>query len=133
MKLKNFIWYTGLWLYPVTTWLCYFVCLELDKYFVIPGLVRLLIAYALPLLPPIIVTITNRERQQRDQTDFSFAATYGLGDKDEKQSKAYHDAVYPEGWNQWHCGWYAWFWKIGSAPGLAVFHAASGSNRTKRY
>ncbi len=96
MKLKNFIWYTGLWLYPVTAWLCYFVGLELEKYFVIPVLVRLLITYALPLLPPIIVTITNRERQQRGQTDFSFAATYGLGDKDEKQSKAYHDAVYPE-------------------------------------
>ncbi|MBQ3022122.1 MAG: type IV secretory system conjugative DNA transfer family protein [Clostridia bacterium] len=57
---------------------------------------KIAFAYILPLIVPIIITVTNVERQQRGQTDFSFAATYGLAAKDERHSKAYLDAAYPD-------------------------------------
>lgn len=53
-------------------------------------------ANLLPLLFPAIITWTNIERKQRGQTDFSFAATYGLAAKDERHTKAYLDAAYPD-------------------------------------
>lgn len=96
MKIKNFIWYMGLWLYPITACLCAFICMELERYITISSLVRLLFIFVLPLFPPLAITLINWERQQRGQTDFSFSATYGLSEKDEKQSKAYYKAAYPE-------------------------------------
>lgn len=94
MKLKNFLWYTGIWTYPLLVALFYFILQALE--WSLPAVWYYLIVFGVPLLYPIIITWTNVERQQRGQTDFSFAATYGLAAKDEKHSKAYMEAAYPD-------------------------------------
>lgn len=96
MKLKNFLWYTGIWLYPPLSMLSYYIMDGITKSFTIDPVVKILIVYVLPLVFPVIITVTNIERQRRGQTDFSFAATYGLAAKDERHSKAYLDAAYPD-------------------------------------
>ena len=94
MNLKNFLWYTGIWTYPPLVALVNLIVQALELS--IPVVWQYLIVWGLPLLYPIIITWTNVERQQRGQTDFSFAATYGLAVKDEKHSKAYLEAAYPD-------------------------------------
>ena len=94
MNLKNFLWYTGIWTYPPLVALVKLIVKALELS--IPTVWQCVIVWGLPLLYPIIITWTNVERQQRGQTDFSFAATYGLAAKDEKHSKAYLEAAYPD-------------------------------------
>ena len=96
MNLKNFLWFTGIWTYPPLAALFYFIIQSLAEDFPISPIVGLLIAFGVPLLFPAIITWTNIERKQRGQTDFSFGATYGLSTKDEKHSKAYMEAAYPD-------------------------------------
>lgn len=96
MNLKNFLWFTGIWTYPPLAALFYFIIQSLAEDFHISPIIGLLIAFIIPLLFPAIITWTNIERKQRGQTDFSFGATYGLSDKDERHSKAYLDAAYPD-------------------------------------
>lgn len=96
MNLKNFLWFTGIWTYPPLAALFYFIIQSLAEDFHISPIAGLLIAFVIPLLFPAIITWTNIERKQRGQTDFSFAATYGLATKDERHSKAYLDAAYPD-------------------------------------
>ena len=94
MNWKNFLWYTGIWTYPPLVALVTLIVQALELS--IPTVWQYVIVWGLPLLYPIIITWTNIERQQRGQTDFSFAATYGLADKNTKHSKAYLDAAYPD-------------------------------------
>ena len=94
MNWKNFLWYTGIWTYPPLVALVTLIVQALELS--IPTVWQYVIVWGLPLLYPIIITWTNIERQQRGQTDFSFAATYGLAAKDEKHSKAYLEAAYPD-------------------------------------
>ena len=94
MNLKNFLWYTGIWTYPPLVALVSLIVQALEL--PIPATWQYVIVWGLPLFYPIIITWTNFERQQRGQTDFSFAATYGLAAKDEKHSKAYLEAAYPD-------------------------------------
>ena len=96
MNLKNFLWFTGIWTYPPLAALFYFIIQSLAEDFPISPIVGSLIAFVVPLLFPAIITWTNIERKQRGQTDFSFSATYGLSAKDEKHSKAYMEAAYPD-------------------------------------
>ena len=96
MNLKNFLWFTGIWTYPPLAALFYFIIQSLAEDFHISPIAGLLIAFVIPLLFPAIITWTNIERKQRGQTDFSFGATYGLAAKDERHSKAYLDAAYPD-------------------------------------
>lgn len=96
MKFKNFIWYTGIWTYPPLAALFHLLVTTLTEDFSISPVVGMVITFGVPLLFPILITFTNIERQQRGQTDFSFAATYGLAAKDERHSKAYLDAAYPD-------------------------------------
>ena len=96
MNLKNFLWFTGIWTYPPLAALFYFIIQSLAEDFHISPIIGLLIAFVIPLLFPAIITWTNIERKQRGQTDFSFDATYGLSTKDEKHSKAYMEAAYPD-------------------------------------
>ena len=92
----KWIWFTGIWTYPTLVLFLRFAVNELPQGVDIPSLTQLLIVWGIPLIYPIIITWTNIERQQRGQTDFSFAATYGLAIKDERHSKAYLDAAYPD-------------------------------------
>ena len=96
MKFKNFIWYTGIWTYPPLAALFHLLVTTLAEDFSISSVFGIVITFGVPLLFPILITFTNIERQQRGQTDFSFAATYGLAAKDERHSKAYLDAAYPD-------------------------------------
>lgn len=96
MNLKNFLWFTGIWTYPPLAALFYFIIQSLAEDFHISPIAGVLIAFVVPLLFPVIITWTNIERKQRGQTDFSFAATYSLAAKDERHSKAYLDAAYPD-------------------------------------
>ena len=96
MKPKNFIWYTGIWTYPPLVALCHLLVTTLAENISLSPIAEKLIVFGVPLLFPILITFTNIERQQRGQTDFSFAATYGLAAKDERHSKAYLDAAYPD-------------------------------------
>jgi len=96
MNISNFIPYTGIFLYPIMMLLFKLVVVGVAKDFTISPTVQFICIYIAPLVFPAIVTTTNMERQKRGQTDFSFAAVYGLGKKDPKQSKEYFDAAYPE-------------------------------------
>ena len=96
MKFKNFIWYTGIWTYPPLAALFHLLVTTLAEDVSISPVAGMVIIFGVPLLFPILITFTNIERQQRGQTDFSFAATYGLAAKDERHSKAYLDAAYPD-------------------------------------
>ena len=96
MKIKNFIWFTGLWFYPPLALIFHYIIYESEINIPLHPILKIAFAYVLPLIVPIIITVTNVERQQRGQTDFSFAATYGLAAKDERHSKAYLDAAYPD-------------------------------------
>ena len=95
MKINNFIWFTGLWFYPPLALIFHYIIYESEINIPLHPILKIAFAYILPLIVPIIITVTNIERQQRGQTDFSFAATYGLAAKDERHSKAYLDAAYP--------------------------------------
>lgn len=96
MTPKNFLWFTGIWTYPLLVWFCAFVVDALEESISISEPIRFLIVYLLPLVFPSIITWTNMERRQRGQTDFSFGATYGLASKDERHTKEYLSAAYPE-------------------------------------
>ena len=93
MKIKNFIWFTGLWFYPPLALIFHYIIYESEINIPLHPILKIAFAYVLPLIVPIIITVTNVERQQRGQTVFSFAATYGLAAKDERHSKAYLDAA----------------------------------------
>ena len=92
----KWLWFTGIWTYPLLSGLLYFTMNQLAPDFTIPRAIHILIVYVFPAVIPTLITWTNLERKQQGQTDFSFAATYGLADKDERHSKAYLDAAYPE-------------------------------------
>lgn len=89
----KWLWFTGIWTYPLLAGL---LRMAMDQFNTVPREIYVVVVYVLPVIFPIIITWTNIERKQRGQTDFSFAATYGLADKDERKSKAYLDAAYPE-------------------------------------
>lgn len=95
MKPKHFLWFTGIWTYPLLVLLFQAIYNGVSEDFVISELLGLLFVWVLPVLFPVIITVTNIERKQRGQTDFSFGATYGLAEKSEKQSKAYMEAAFP--------------------------------------
>ena len=92
----KFLWFTGIWLYPIVAYLTHMVIHGLSPHFSMGRNLQIAIIHGLPILISLIVTWTNLERKQRGQTDFSFAATYGLAGKEERHSKAYLDAAYPE-------------------------------------
>ena len=92
----KWLWFTGIWTYPLLAGLFHYLVDSISEDFSIPNAIRLIIVYLIPLVYPIIITWTNIQRKQRGQTDFSFASTYGLGKKDERLSKAYRDAAYPD-------------------------------------
>ena len=92
----KWLWFTGVWLYPIISGLLTFLLRGIAEDFDIPRYIQNIIIYAIPLLFPIIVTWTNIERKQRGQTNFSFAATYGLAEKSQRHSKAYWEAAYPK-------------------------------------
>ena len=95
-KIRDFISFTGIFLYPIVSCLAWFILENFQKDFAIPVWLRFIVIYIFPALFPIIVLITNIEKKGRGQTDFSFSAVYGLGDKDAKFSKEYLASAYPE-------------------------------------
>ena len=105
MNLKNFLWFTGIWTYPPLAALFYFIIQSLAEDFHISPIAGLLIAFVIPLLFPAIITWTNIERKQRGQTDFSFAATYGLAAKDERHSKAINKPAIGDIWKSSASDW----------------------------
>lgn len=92
----NWLWFTGIWLYPPVAYLMHLVVHGLSPHLSMSKNFQTAIIHGIPILISFIVTWTNWERKQRGQTDFSFGATYGLGDKDERHSKAYMNAAYPD-------------------------------------
>ena len=89
MTIRNFIPYTGIFTYPLAMCLFRLIVDGLSEDFIIPSMVQDILVYVVPIIFPLIITITNIERQARGQTDFSFASVYGLGDKNPKHSKEY--------------------------------------------
>ena len=96
MTIKNFIPFTGIFTYPIGVLLFRMILMAFESAFVLPRPAYLFVVYGLPIIFPVIITLTNIERKGRGQTDFSFSEVYGLSNKDEKHSKAYHDAAYPD-------------------------------------
>ena len=96
MTIKNFIPFTGIFTYPIGVLLFRMILMAFESAFVLPRPAQLFVVYGLPIIFPVIITLTNIERKQRGQTDFSFSEVYGLSNKDEKHSKAYFDAAYPD-------------------------------------
>lgn len=96
MTPKNFITYTGIWLYPPFELLTWVIVQAIAEDWGISSYTCYLITAIFPLIFPITMTITNNDRKKRGQTDFSLKATLGLSEKDEKHTKAYRDAAYPK-------------------------------------
>ena len=96
MTIKNFIPFTGIFTYPIGVLLFRMILIAFESAFVLPRPAQLFVVYGIPIIFPVIITLTNIERKQRGQTDFSFSEVYGLSNKDEKHSKAYFDAAYPD-------------------------------------
>ena len=92
----SWLWFTGIWIYPLLAGLLHLCVEQLAEDFALSQLAQNLIVFGVPLLFPALITWTNIERKNRGQTDFSFAATYGLAAKDDRLSKAYLDAAYPD-------------------------------------
>lgn len=92
----QWLWFTGIWTYPLLVFLFRYLVHSVANDFPIPDIVQLVIVYLIPLIYPVVITWTNIQRKQRGQTDFSFSATYGLGKKEERHSKEYRDAAYPD-------------------------------------
>ena len=92
----KWLWFTGVWLYPIIAALLSFLLKGIAEDFDIPYYILQIITYVIPLLFPIIVTWTNIERKQRGQTNFTFASTYGLAEKSQRHSKVYWEAAYPK-------------------------------------
>lgn len=67
MKPKHFLWFTGIWTYPLLVLLFQVIYTEVSKDFVIPELLGVLLVWVLPVLFPVIITVTNVERKQRGQ------------------------------------------------------------------
>lgn len=95
MTLYNFIPFTGVFTYPIALLLIRFVVASMSEQILLPDIVEVIVIYIIPFIFPIIITVTNLERQKRGQTDFSFASVYGLSNKDIKHSKEYLEAAYP--------------------------------------
>lgn len=96
MNWKNFIPYTGIFTYPMVSGLLQLILSVVEEDFSVPSVLHFIIVFVVPIIFPVIITLTNIERQSRGQTDFSFGAVYGLADKDEKHSKNYYKAAYPD-------------------------------------
>ena len=96
MTIKNFIPFTGIFTYPIGVLLFRMILMAFETAFVLPRPAQLFVVYGIPIIFPVIITLTNIERKQRGQTDFSFSEVYGLSNKDEKHSKAYFDAAYAD-------------------------------------
>lgn len=96
MTIKNFVSFTGIFLYPIVMLLFRFILSNLSEYVTIPHTVEMIIVYVVPIIFPIIVTVTNMQRAARGQTDFSFSSVYGLAEKDVRHSKQYYEKAYPD-------------------------------------
>ena len=83
----KWLWFTGIWLYPPMAGLMHLCVNSLAADFNIPRIIQILLVFVFPAVLPVTITWTNIERRQRGQTDFSFGATYGLAEKDERHSK----------------------------------------------
>ena len=93
----KWLWFTGIWTYPLLAQFMYFVADSIAGDFSIPIIVQNLLIYVFPLIMPITITWTNIERKLRGQTDFSFKAVYGgFTNKNEKFSKEYISRAYPD-------------------------------------
>ena len=95
MTIKNWISYTGIFTYPIVVFLFNLIVDGLQDTIPFSPTVKIILVYVLPILYPIIITVTNIQRQKRGQTDFSFSSVYGLGEKDPRHSKEYLDKAYP--------------------------------------
>ena len=96
MTIKNWISYTGIFTYPIVAFLFNLIVDGLQDTIPFSPTVKIIIVYVLPILYPIIITVTNIQRQKRGQTDFSFSSVYGLGEKEPRHSKEYLDKAYPD-------------------------------------
>lgn len=92
----NIITFTGIWAYPLLLALFYLIAEQLESDFAIPHIITLIITYVAPLSFPITMTMTNLDRAKRGQTDFSLKSTLSITPKNEKLSKAYREAAYPD-------------------------------------
>ena len=92
----KWIWFTGVWTYFPLAALFHFMMDTLSTDLKIPKVIYVCFVFLLPLIMPAVITWTNIERKQRGQTEFTFASTFGLHEKDERHSKAYLDAAYPD-------------------------------------
>ena len=96
MTIRNFISYTGIFTYPIGALLSYFVIQGIKQDFFVPEWIEIAVIYVLPVIYPVVITITNVGREKRGQTDFSISAVFGLTEKDPKYSKEYYKLAYPD-------------------------------------
>lgn len=90
----KWLWFTGLWTYPLGVGFFHYLLSQIDS---IPNSIVRWIVFGVPLIFPMVITWTNIERKHRGQTDFSFGSVYGgRAQQDDRHSKAYLDAAYPD-------------------------------------
>ena len=68
MTKKNFISYTGIWLYPIGCAFCWLVLNALSDMVSIPRDVYLAVMFAAPAIFPAVITFTNIQKQQQKCT-----------------------------------------------------------------
>ena len=74
----SWIWFTGIWTYPLLVGFMYLAIPSIASDFGIPQIVQILLIYVFPLVMPITITWTNIERKQRGQNTGEFSISHEI-------------------------------------------------------
>lgn len=96
MTIKNFVWFTGFWSYPLFAGLNYLIFFCWDEKWIQkpPDLISYLIIFGVPLLFVFYLWSHNLQKYKNGETEFTFDTTFGTGTK-KGRSKAWREATYP--------------------------------------
>ncbi|MCR5767941.1 MAG: type IV secretory system conjugative DNA transfer family protein [Lachnospiraceae bacterium] len=95
MKLSNFFWFTGLWLYLLIAGMAYMFLTGVSDLIRAPDWAYPAFVIFIPMIIPAVVTVTNIQRQKRGHTDFGFLDAIGKRRVEPHETPEYHKAAYP--------------------------------------
>ena len=96
MKLKKFIEFTGIWIYPILVSVEYYAAVSLQEWLKLPAWIYIIWVFVIPAFIPIIITNTNyRKWKKQGITEFGLPQMLDLQSVDEYHTEAYLNAAYP--------------------------------------
>lgn len=96
MKLKKFIEFTGIWIYPILVSVEYYAAVSLQEWLKLPAWIYIIWVFVIPAFIPIIITNTNyRKWKKQGITEFGLRQMLDLQNMDEYHTEAYLNAAYP--------------------------------------